>query len=550
MNNLYQTGSQIGDVFSLGINSAFFDQPRNIIKDSFCFKDTLEGNFRNFDTSSSEKTWTNPISSSENTRIFELNANDNTFTSVNDSTGNDDMYKDQFSESHTDDISDNSSRDNAEYLEKMKKSEDKQELGDTEKHEKIKENIDENKNDVKSEMTQVIQADKADQSLQVQEEKNKKTAGKSAENITNPAKNNTSLLERLLKISGDHENTAEKSKNAGTSSQKNNLKTKNQQNIQHTENESAKSSAMAENSDLRKTAKNEGKSETKAADAKLDMASRLESETGVKINKLTYENNSSTENGSDGKSKNEAEMGLLKNLAHNSTRPILKKETLEETDHQDGRSSFKEITQEAKNSLKAENASAKTANAFDAKTKTELNESGSLKSSNNNVNNEKLLQHQDSTNNIQNASAKSAMSAQQQTSTSATVSNIFLLQEIMSRIQSAVKADSFEANPKLSMEFESNTLGLMHMSIHQKGSILNVSLETSSDSTKDNLMGQRDELARQMKNLGYSEVNVDISSNKEKKENSSGKQSSGNADIDNVKLAGNDKIDMSRILAF
>ena len=127
--------------------------------------------------------------------------------------------------------------------------------------------------------------------------------------------------------------------------------------------------------------------------------------------------------------------------------------------------------------------------------------------------------------------------------------SIQTMQEIMSKIQSMVASSSFNKNSKLSMDFNTKTLGQIQMTLQQKADGITVSMEVGSDSSKQELLNQENDLAKQLKELGYKNVKLDVSYNEKHSQEKSFNEQSGNEVEDNVKLAGNDKLDLDAILS-
>jgi type III secretion system needle length determinant len=130
--------------------------------------------------------------------------------------------------------------------------------------------------------------------------------------------------------------------------------------------------------------------------------------------------------------------------------------------------------------------------------------------------------------------------------------NVQIIQELSGRIQSLLRetADSFRS--RLSMDFESRNFGQTHLSVQTRDGHLAVSLQVGSESSRQQLMQQRDDLAQHLRQLGYRQVTVDVSTQDGNNSSSRGKFASyyaGNADAENVRLAGDDRIDLSEILA-
>jgi hypothetical protein len=126
-------------------------------------------------------------------------------------------------------------------------------------------------------------------------------------------------------------------------------------------------------------------------------------------------------------------------------------------------------------------------------------------------------------------------------------------QELMSKMQSALRTEhAVESGAKMSLEFETASLGQARMTVQKNGETLSVSIQVSSDSCRDNLNRQRDDMAGQLMKMGYKEVNLSFSSGGDGKGGQSSakqEQEQGNQNAENVRLPGQDEIfDLSSIL--
>lgn len=140
--------------------------------------------------------------------------------------------------------------------------------------------------------------------------------------------------------------------------------------------------------------------------------------------------------------------------------------------------------------------------------------------------------------------------AQHTTYSGGTSANAALVGELISRMQDMIKGSNLDKGSKLSMDFESSTFGQVNLSVQQKAGALAVNIQLSSDSSKDQLMQQRDELANQLRMMGYKDVSLDISAGKDNQDNARSKNKNtnkGNDDIQNVKLAGDDRADRASV---
>ena len=144
----------------------------------------------------------------------------------------------------------------------------------------------------------------------------------------------------------------------------------------------------------------------------------------------------------------------------------------------------------------------------------------------------------------------SSTSAQQTAYTGGTSANAALVGELINRMQTMLKGSNLDSGSKLSMDFESSSFGQVNLSVQQKGNTIAVNIQLSSDSSKDQLMQQREDLSNQLRMMGYKEVALDISAGKDQRENQQGKNKNshkGNEDIQNVKLSGDDKADKATV---
>lgn len=129
------------------------------------------------------------------------------------------------------------------------------------------------------------------------------------------------------------------------------------------------------------------------------------------------------------------------------------------------------------------------------------------------------------------------------------------IQELISRIPAALRGSNLDGKGSFSMDVAVDGLGQIKLAVERNGDKIAVNLQTGSEPAKDQLSGQRQDLEREMRNLGYREVFVDIGSNSAGRDssNSEWRRRGGgfsNADSEeNVKLAGDAKADLSEILA-
>jgi len=157
------------------------------------------------------------------------------------------------------------------------------------------------------------------------------------------------------------------------------------------------------------------------------------------------------------------------------------------------------------------------------------------------------------TQDISPARAFMSSQAQQVSYSGGTTANAAMVGELITRMQDMIKGSNLDKGSKLSMDFESSSFGQVNLSVQQKGNIIAVNIQMSSDSSKDQLMQQRDDLANQLRMMGYKEVALDISSGRDNRDNAQNRNkhsaSKGNDDIQNVKLAGDDRADRASVAA-
>jgi len=143
--------------------------------------------------------------------------------------------------------------------------------------------------------------------------------------------------------------------------------------------------------------------------------------------------------------------------------------------------------------------------------------------------------------------------AQQLSYAGGTSANAALVGELISRMQGMLRGSNLDKGSKLTMDFESTALGQVNLSVQQKGDAISVNIQLNSDSSKDQLMQQRDDLASQLRMMGYKDVALDISSGRERRDDAHSKnrnaKNKGNDDIQNVRLAGDDNADRARVLS-
>ncbi len=127
------------------------------------------------------------------------------------------------------------------------------------------------------------------------------------------------------------------------------------------------------------------------------------------------------------------------------------------------------------------------------------------------------------------------------------------VQEICSKMQQALKGSSLDFQKSFSMDLEVDGLGRVKLALDQKGETLSVVFQTASESSREQLMNQRDEISREMKELGYKDFSIDVRTGSDGRDSNADWRRRGagfsNAESEeNVKLAGNAKADLAEIL--
>ncbi|MBN2641008.1 MAG: flagellar hook-length control protein FliK [Victivallales bacterium] len=126
------------------------------------------------------------------------------------------------------------------------------------------------------------------------------------------------------------------------------------------------------------------------------------------------------------------------------------------------------------------------------------------------------------------------------------------VQQIIYKLQDMLPLQDTGRGNRISVSFEVANLGKMQMFLEQKENSLKVVIESDTNSGRQELMSQREGMTQQLRAMGYKDVTLDFSSsNSEHKFAQQQEKNSptGNEDIDNVKLAGSDKLDLEAILA-
>jgi hypothetical protein len=142
--------------------------------------------------------------------------------------------------------------------------------------------------------------------------------------------------------------------------------------------------------------------------------------------------------------------------------------------------------------------------------------------------------------------AQASSSTQMSSGSSA---NVYVVQEMISRMQGMIRGSNLDSGSKLSMNFESKNFGQVSLALQDKNGTLSVSIQIGNESSRQELMDQREELAQQLRMMGYKDVELDISEDGAHDEKQKENKNKGNEDIDNVKLAGDDIADRNEIFS-
>ncbi len=145
----------------------------------------------------------------------------------------------------------------------------------------------------------------------------------------------------------------------------------------------------------------------------------------------------------------------------------------------------------------------------------------------------------------------SVSSTATQMNTSAT-DRVEAVQRIVETVQQFVPVQNMDRGTSMTMNVEVNNLGKMQIFLEQKENSLKVVIESDTEQGRQEMMNQKDELAQQLRMMGYKDLSVEIGGQNQQ-QNSSYQQeknsANGNEDSDNVKLAGNDELDLAEILS-
>ncbi|OVE81813.1 hypothetical protein BVY04_02415 [bacterium M21] len=95
-------------------------------------------------------------------------------------------------------------------------------------------------------------------------------------------------------------------------------------------------------------------------------------------------------------------------------------------------------------------------------------------------------------------------------------------------------------NTKMVLDFSSNRFGNLNITIEQSSGQLNVTLQSDTDSSRQQLLDQRDELARQLRQMGYGEVSVDIEDKDQDAQKKQAAEDEDDSPDKNVRFRGED----------
>ena len=140
-----------------------------------------------------------------------------------------------------------------------------------------------------------------------------------------------------------------------------------------------------------------------------------------------------------------------------------------------------------------------------------------------------------------------------QTSASVLTEKIATMQQLAEKIGTTLSGQDYVKGQTLTMDLESESMGRMQMFLQQNGNSLKIVFEPGSESCRQQLQDQQEELARHLRNLGFQECSLDIADSRQQGQGQQREpeknSSTGNDDLENVKLAGNDQSDLAQILA-
>lgn len=282
---------------------------------------------------------------------------------------------------------------------------------------------------------------------------------------------------------------------------------------------------------------NQNKSGGKKLVQKRDMVDQLEKETGVKIDKMSMEKVKTSPDEVAQKTSKD----LLKSLDTNRGRFNLQDAKSARMGGADAKDTV--LTDKPELKLNKLDIAKNFIKNNTAQTKAETSAPTNNESSNSFAN---VAKDQSALN--MNRAGKAMQQAQ--AGNTPNLRNMNNVQEIMNNLKTMLRGSDFQANAKLTLDFQTQALGQMRMGMMHKNGGIEVSIEVGSDSSRQELMKQKDELSEQLRQLGYKNVNVDISYGEhQQQQDAQQQQMSGNEDIRNVKLAGDDAADLSELLS-
>ena len=293
-------------------------------------------------------------------------------------------------------------------------------------------------------------------------------------------------------------------------------------------------------------AKNSGKAVDSKFSSQQDMMNRLEKETGVKIDKMSLEQVKAKPD----ETAAQTSKDLLKSLDVNRSRFEMKNpQTLRGADVD-----VKEVVVAEKPELKLNklDIAKNLLRNNTSRMRGDAQQSGNNNNSNSNNNNNNESQNAFANTTKEQAPTERAGKTMQQAQTgqSTNLRNMNNVHDIMNNLKTMLRGADLDAKAKLVMDFKTQQLGQMRMGVMHKTDGIDISLQVGSDSSRQELMKQKDELSEQLRNMGYKHVNVDISYGEHQQQEDERQQKlSGNEDIRNVKLAGDEQADLSDILA-
>jgi len=270
-----------------------------------------------------------------------------------------------------------------------------------------------------------------------------------------------------------------------------------------------------------------------------NLMNRLEEQSGVKIDKLTIE----TVNSGQVKTRPKTGQDLLKSL-HNRGRSDLRNPKAAARDDIELKDS---VDLSDKSNIKVSKLDVAKNLIRNSVSNIKAGQQGPQAGNNNSDSSHNPIAMQHSNNNASANALK--MTPQTQMGSGVNFRNLNTIQDIMNNLKTMLNGNDMDPKTKLSLDFQTRALGQMRMSVLHRQDSIDVSIEVGSDSSKQELMKQKDELSEQLKQLGYKNVNVDISYGDHQEQQDTQQKASGNEDARNVKLSGDQEADVSELLA-